>query len=1254
MASYLDIDNTFLSNHQLTNSIQITQSTLDQFALHPDPVYQLGQAIIHCTSITQYNLTILVDIPENFVAAYLDNYESSLLSALNIIQYLEIGDGVNTYNVGKNAFLQQIFNEELGSVRFFDNLNILIIHNNVTLNGGAFSMEGLNIRNVRLFPALQYLLLGCITNTTNGNGLTDFGQDTDNLFAPSLLIPQLIQFILLSTSDFQKTRLFSTVIFGGELPSPLATQLSVLADGSQHIQLLNSNTGADLSQYFSPQTNGAVSESFNNFISSTLTGNFLSSPASWDFETQGSYSDNIATSVGSEFTQTFTIKPDDHIGTYVGTILISDEYIFPNYNGIPYSGESLGFVATVPPNPSYFAISPSGVVTLIASLPITFASEIVEFQAFNGAETLPIIGNIIIKNENSPSANGIITINPRQIFTVRSNESPNSIVGTISANSPGISRFTFSILSESEYIALIETVLESTKLTLPELEFVIDLILLESYDLLTYSQYFNIGTSGVITTIQSLDNAPTTIYLLAQAAANGKVSLPQVIQINIVQNFSSQTFNINPSIEIGISFGQLYINGTDTNTSTTDGDSHIFSIISQSPSPRAQFDIISGNELALASGTLISGQTYTIIVRAINATTQTHDDTPIYIMVQSPPSIQNQTFNITTNFDLNQEIGAIFVSGPNNDHVTLSIISIESTTTDDSTILNNDFEIDIFTLKTTSTAVLVPGTVILIVTAKNNVTELSNTAIITINITEYQSPTINNDQVFYIKKDLPTNSFVGYISAIDPNGGNITFTDVTVYTEDSPQLFTVENSGAIFVNAALTLETQTLTIDITNSGGLSATTVIVIDMISVILNQTFDINTTIKPNTAFAAVLIDGNINNYSFAITTNDSPITFNINLTNAQLTYVSGALGSIGDSYNITITATNTTTLVEHTAIMTIIITADASFSIIPDQVFTITTNHTTVGNISYDNPSGGTVTFTPITTGNFALSTTGLLTINGTNPGPGTYVIAVVANSVTTTITVIIFSNTPIIQNEKFTISTYYGASKLIGALFASDIDGLPIILSIESVSPSSALSSFTISNDNQLMTTSSFTNLAVGTVTLTIQASDSTSSIVGTSQAITLIQVIPSAFVVQNQTFIISITAAIGSNIGAVVVSNPDNVPLHFALSTTSVVSINSTTGTLTLVSTSIFAAQLSCQAMVTVTSADNVSQTISITVTLATTVPTTVTTSFTIIWALIGVVGLMGIAGIVLGAIALSNSRNNNGGSGSPINVIKLC
>jgi hypothetical protein len=598
---------------------------------------------------------------------------------------------------------------------------------------------------------------------------------------------------------------------------------------------------------------------------------------------------------------------------------------------------------------------------------------------------------------------------------------------------------------------------------------------------------------------------------------------------------ADNAFSIIPEQVFTVPVGQMPIGSVAYDNPT--GGEVTFTEVTYNNQPTTLFSITSAGALSLTSATAVtSTTTYDLVIKANNVS-----QTVTVTVLAIGPQIQNQVFTISAAIGPNKTVGTIFAYDPSGNALTLTVENPSPYF-----VLENG---NVLTTSSTFPTSGV-GSVSLTVRATNTVTELFNEAVVTITVDTYLGPTIAPGQIFYVSKTLSPGAFVGYISALDPNGGNITFELSASDTASS--LFSVDSAGGIYTAAPLTLDSQILAISVTNSGGLSAQSDIIINMVSVLFNQNFVINSTAQLGSAFAAVSIDGNASQYTLSfeddltVTDLSAGPTFDL-INQNQLIYAAGSLGSLGSTYSFTMQATNIDTHVVHTGVMTVTVVEDSSFSIIPGQVFTVNVSQTAIGNIAYDNPSGGTVTFTAISpSAVFSVSSSGALSfVIPTNITTDTTFsnVIVTANGTTQSLTIIVLAPGPQISDQSFEITSLLTGGSIIGTLFASDPNGQTITLSIvdndDSTTPD--WSNFII--DGSFLKAISDPVWIPGTATLTVKATAGTLSSTATV-TVTVADYLPPS-INNNQVFFANANLPINSFIGTVSGYDPNGGSAAFS-------------------------------------------------------------------------------------------------------------
>ena len=287
--------------------------------------------------------------------------------------------------------------------------------------------------------------------------------------------------------------------------------------------------------------------------------------------------------------------------------------------------------------------------------------------------------------------------------------------------------------------------------------------------------------------------------------------------------------------------------------------------------------------------------------------------------VNEAPVVNDQTFAVADNVANGTVVGTIGATDV--DAGTVLTFSLTSGNTGGAFAVNGSTGV----ITVANAAALLGATSfgVTVTVADNGTTPLSDTAVITINVTNVNQAPVVNDQLFSVAENTATTIVVGTIVATDPNvGQTLTFT-VTGGTGQAA--FAVSAGGVITVatSTLLNFETTpsfTLNVTATDTGAtpLSDTAIITINLTNVNEAPTvnaagpFSIAENLATGTIVGTALTASDVDAgsvFTWAITGGNTGSAFGINASTGQLTVLTSAALNFETtpSFSLTVTATD-----------------------------------------------------------------------------------------------------------------------------------------------------------------------------------------------------------------------------------------------------------------------------------------------------------------------------------------------------------
>ncbi|MFH1119554.1 MAG: cadherin domain-containing protein [Bacteroidota bacterium] len=567
-----------------------------------------------------------------------------------------------------------------------------------------------------------------------------------------------------------------------------------------------------------------------------------------------------------------------------------------------------------------------------------------------------------------------------------------------------------------------------------------------------------------------------------------------------------------------------------------------------------------------------------------------------------PPVISNQTFSIAENSSNSTLVGQVVAYDPNaGQTITYSITSGNS---------SNAFTINSNTgaLTVANSSALnyesIQSFPLIILVQDNGTGNLTASATITVNLTNVNEVPVMSGQTFSVNENSIAGTQVGSMVATDPDQGQVLSYSITSGNTNSA--FAINAStGAITVNsaAALNFENQQsylLVIRAQDNGTpvLNATANAQINVVNVnenpvVNNQTFSIPSYSPNGTEVGTVVAsDPDLNQtLSYSITAGNTGTAFAINTSTGVITVINTAAVNYltNPVFSLTVRVQdNGSPVLASFANITINVTPTNTPPNISNQSFAVNENSpvgTVIGQVAASDPDPGQTLAYSIISGNtgntFQISATGLISVansqllNFENQAAFQLLIQVTDNGVpplasSTNISIAVnnVNESPVIAlNQAYTIAEHVPAGTQVGIVSASDPDnGQNLTYSILSGNTNNA---FAISSTTGMISVSGTVCFeACSQYSLNIRVTDNGTPVLLDEEIISIsLTDINENPVVNNQSFLVTGFAPIGTSVGTVVASDPDlNQTLNYTITagnTSTAFSIQASTGIITV-------------------------------------------------------------------------------------------
>ena len=738
-------------------------------------------------------------------------------------------------------------------------------------------------------------------------------------------------------------------------------------------------------------------------------------------------------------TQSFSVAENSANGTNVGTLIASD----------PDSGQTKIFSIISGNTNGAFRINASSGIITVAN------TEVLNYQVSPSFELVVKVQDNGTGNLSSQATITIVLADINQMpvitnqsFPIAENSANGTIVGTVLASDPDTGQTkTFSLVSGN-----------------------------------TIGAFAINATTGVLTVASSamLDFESTTaITLVIKVQDNGVGNLSSqgtitvsISDINEQPVISNQSFKVAEKSTTGTIVGNVLASDPDAAQSLT------FSIISGNANNAFIINPATGVITVANSDALsyqISSKFALVIKVQDNGIESLSSQATITISlsdINEVPVISDQSFSVAENSPVGTSIGTVIATDPDaNQTKTFSIVSGNT---------NGAFAINASSgvLTVSNESVLdfesTPSFNIIIKVQDNGAGSLYSQAIITIRLTDInETPTVPN-QSFSVAEDAATGTSLGIIEIAEPDAGQFHYYFLT--TGNTSKAFSLDVlTGELTVNksTALTQGTNStfilgiLVFD-NGTGNLYNTGVVIINVLPgqnqppVISNQALSVNQDSPSGTSigFVAATDPNSEQILTYSILSGNTNGTFIINSSTGEIVVANSiALGSeLAPSIDLVIKVQdNGKNNLSNQAKVTILILRPVMPPVILNQTKS-TLEHqavgTVVGYVSAFDPNSKSSLQYSITSGNisdgFALDAkSGCITIN--NPGavcfeghPVFNLIVDVADNVglsseaTITINIEDINETPVCNNQYFSIAENSPDQTIVGSIVAKDFD------------------------------------------------------------------------------------------------------------------------------------------------------------------------------------------------------------------------
>jgi hypothetical protein len=691
------------------------------------------------------------------------------------------------------------------------------------------------------------------------------------------------------------------------------------------------------------------------------------------------------------------------------------------------------------------------------------------------------------------------------------------------------------------------------------------------------SGIFGINSStGQISVIDagSLDFEDTSVYSLTVRASDGNLFDSATVTINVT-NVAPVLGNVTTSLTEGAAVSTI---ATTMVATEAGSNALVYSILSGNTNNAFAINSSTG-AIYVNVAAEIDYESISQFVLVVQASDGVLTDTAtVTININNvAPTMSDETFSVLEDAANSTVIGTMNASDPNG---TSLVYSILSGNTDNIFDINSSGQV--FVTSNTNLNYEDDNQYVLVIRASDGFLNKDSTA--TVNITNV-APTIST-ATFNVVEGVVNTTFVGTVSASDPKGGGITY---AILSGNTDSIFGINSStGTITVvdNTDLDfadVQQYNLTVR-ASDGNLTDTATITINVTNVaptLSNSTRSIPETVSNGTQIGADLLgnDNGGSTLSYTITAGNSSGVFGIVNAN-QLQVVNSTSVNFETTAQYSLTLQVSDGNASSTATFTINITniapsvSNSTLSVSEDA-----TDSTVVGTVSASDPKGGGLTYS-ILSGNtlsaFSINSgTGQITVNDTTKinyetsSSFSLTVQVSDGALTDTASITINVNNvaPTFTGATFGINEGSANSTVVGQLSSTDPSGGTVTYTLLSGN-SAGIFALSSSGELTVVNNSSLHRGYANSHTLSVQAGDGNLVDVA-NVTVNVNNVAPTA---SNATFSVNEASSVGFVVGPVSASDPSGSGvLTYAITggnTGNVFTVNTSTGQITVNSTSI--------------------------------------------------------------------------------------
>jgi hypothetical protein len=768
--------------------------------------------------------------------------------------------------------------------------------------------------------------------------------------------------------------------------------------------------------------------------------------------------------------QTFTVGENSANGTLVGVVSASD----------PDAATSLSYSITTGNSSGAFAIdAATGAIAVANGTLLNYegqASYSLTVQVSDGA-----LGTSAVVTVNLADVNEAPTIG-NQLFAVSEGSSVGTVVGTVAAADPDLAdTLSFAITHGNSDGAF-------------------------SIDALT----------GVITVANPgavVSTAPPFVLTVEVTDAAGlsqsATATVNVTEVNYAPTISDQSFTVAENSLPGA------LVGTVTASDPNAGATLTYAIAAGNESGLFAIDAASG-AITVADGATLNYEAvdvYDLTVEVNDGEFSDAATVTIHVAdVNEAPIAAGQSFSIAENAAAETVVGVVAAVDPDSGAVlTYSITSGNEA---------GAFAID----SHTGAITVVDGSVLDFETGASygltvEISDglLSDTASVTINLSNVNESPSAADQTFAIAENSASGASVGFVAASDPDG--VSTLAYSISGGNASGAFAIDSETGeitVAIGALLNYEIQSsygLTVQVSD-GLLASTALVTVNLTDVnespsVADQMFSVAENSAFGTAVGAVAAsDPDVGNtLSFAITAGNQAGQFTIDSQTGQITVANGATLDFEAASSYALTVQVSDGLLSSTALVTIGLTNVNEAPTLANQTFAIVENSaagTVVGSVAASDPDAGSTLTYAITAGNqagqFTISSqTGQISVASGAAldfeTVSSYGLSVQVSdgqfSQTAVVTIALTdaNEAPLIADQSFTVAENAPSGTLVGSVVADDPDaGSTLTFAITAGNASGA---FTIDAQTGAITVANSSALdfeSQATYGLTVQVSD----------------------------------------------------------------------------------------------------------------------------------------------------------------------